>query len=1400
MNENIKSASLKTVVDRAKINTQSLLTEFSYSKDFFIDINTAFGGSFSQSSLEQFHQQWQENNFNNFPEIEIISSTDINGANGAFSRDTNKIYLAQEFLLANKFNIDAIATVLLEEYGHYIDSQFNVTDAPGDEGAIFVAVVQGKELSVGELQQLRNEDDSAVVILDGAEVEIERATTSNPFYEYKIITSNLTGTTGFSALGTGPSINDSGNVAFSAEGTRESVYVRFEDGTYPIDVTGFDRSFSNYVQINDNNQVVATERTDNNIFGIRTWDANNPGSNTNFIGGSVLSGTSFDFHAVLAAPSINNNGEFVFSALDTNDFTVVTTSNLATDDNFDVFQDTLSLGTGGQRFRPMMDDNGNFVARFLDRDSAITLFNCDLNSTGIARSADGFSNRGLSPGISDDGQFIVFAAENPNLGGKGIFLAYKDANPLPNTINVDGRTIIPISLSQEMELNGGLEGFVIPGELSDFDIDARVAVSSRISLDDNRSITVAYIGYDAEGNRGLYTTEVNFFGDNSSAFNPDDPFFISPQPPTLVVEEGQTLDGIGEIAEISINDPINDRDRGELAFWVKTTNGDEAIIKAEQQKVIVLDFNPSSVNLSDFAQNLFSSAGVTGQSWQGGLENVFSFYGRDDLVGDITNIKNDIVSLVQEKFDAVDANVKVVSSENAPLVEDGAVTRVLIGDSPFGAVNSLFQTADESGILNGIASSVDLFDQDIFYQNIDSNKDGIVGNTGDIPLFLPFGEDTVFVFADNIFRTVDINADGTADRGSFTDNLAGNGELVDLSNTSEIGELDVINALTNMIAHEVGHSLGLSHLDNTRGDLVMNQRAERDELRATQQFSEVDVNLEEYPAQQNDRDRLAYNVGSSDSTIQRDPPSAKELSDLEIGNRKNLSFSPVLSSALSSQTVNSAFIGIVPGGEYDSFPLFIDLGSGTLGDLLATNIPIGEKDRVIFGASTDGNGIDIFGVPNESINFVDEVDLSNPVLVASSNLIRGEVFDDGGELESAPLNLFQNTGTKVVQIGTLGVTETNSAELQANNDLATTNKEEAVAIAILDNDVDPDNNALNISSFDELSVEGGTISLSDNETPENLSDDLLVYTPATGFVGEDSFTYIVSNGLNNATAKVSITVNPDEYSPIAVDDEFSFDYGASSFSGNVLTNDSDPNEDELTVNESLIEQPSSGSVSIESNGSFSYYNPNFIGTDRFIYEVSDSQGNTDTATVTINISPNVEFPWQVGEINLIENSLLTAPLADGGFVTIGDRAGTEFMPGGLTGQRYDAQGQPVGDSFWIHTWSNPSSIYAPIKGNVVVESSPESGFLLLWTDSYATNIRLYDENSNPITSVLNIDESSNFAVDDVTPQSLTAINNGNYVIAYVDSSTFKIEVYDHSSGELLNQSFLEETTTIVMKG
>ena len=112
-----------------------------------------------------------------------MSSSILGRANGAYAASNKTIYLSQEYVGVNANQPQAVADVLLEEIGHYVDSRINSFDAAGDEGEIFSALVQGKALSEQQLKFLRIEDDSATITLSGQSLGIEQSV--NPIkYKY----------------------------------------------------------------------------------------------------------------------------------------------------------------------------------------------------------------------------------------------------------------------------------------------------------------------------------------------------------------------------------------------------------------------------------------------------------------------------------------------------------------------------------------------------------------------------------------------------------------------------------------------------------------------------------------------------------------------------------------------------------------------------------------------------------------------------------------------------------------------------------------------------------------------------------------------------------------------------------------------------------------------------------------------------------------------------------------------------------------------------------------------------------------------------------------------------------------------------------------------------------------
>ena len=157
------------------------LEKFLVNTDFENQIELAFGNNIEVNAAKELIQNLIARK--NVPAIETLSADKIDGANGAFAAENNTIYLAQEYL--EKSNLEEISALLLEEWGHYLDWQSNVKDSPGDEGAIFSALVRGESLSDNELSLLRNENDTSIALLDEKKILIEQNSFSNIEIRFK---------------------------------------------------------------------------------------------------------------------------------------------------------------------------------------------------------------------------------------------------------------------------------------------------------------------------------------------------------------------------------------------------------------------------------------------------------------------------------------------------------------------------------------------------------------------------------------------------------------------------------------------------------------------------------------------------------------------------------------------------------------------------------------------------------------------------------------------------------------------------------------------------------------------------------------------------------------------------------------------------------------------------------------------------------------------------------------------------------------------------------------------------------------------------------------------------------------------------------------------------------------
>jgi uncharacterized repeat protein (TIGR01451 family) len=183
----------------------------------------------------------------------------------------------------------------------------------------------------------------------------------------------------------------------------------------------------------------------------------------------------------------------------------------------------------------------------------------------------------------------------------------------------------------------------------------------------------------------------------------------------------------------------------------------------------------------------------------------------------------------------------------------------------------------------------------------------------------------------------------------------------------------------------------------------------------------------------------------------------------------------------------------------------------------------------------------------------------------------------------------------------------------ANDDAVTTPANTPVLVNVLTNDIDADGDVLKITGYSQ--PVNGTVSVVSNA---------LYYVPNTNFVGEDAFTYAISDGRGgSSSATVTVTVSSANQPPIAVNDS-AVTSGTTPVSINVVANDSDPDGDTLTV--ISFSQPANGLVTFAGNVATYTAKINFTGTNTFNYTISDGNGNTASATVTVVVLPKVNRP------------------------------------------------------------------------------------------------------------------------------------------------------------------------------
>ena len=242
----------------------------------------------------------------------------------------------------------------------------------------------------------------------------------------------------------------------------------------------------------------------------------------------------------------------------------------------------------------------------------------------------------------------------------------------------------------------------------------------------------------------------------------------------------------------------------------------------------------------------------------------------------------------------------------------------------------------------------------------------------------------------------------------------------------------------------------------------------------------------------------------------------------------------------------------------------------------------------------------------------------------------------------------------------------------ASNDAAVVLEGVAALLSPLANDTDPDGDPLTLQSF-TAPAHGVAIAAGAQQ---------IQYTASSGYVGADSFTYVVADVHGwTATGTVSLTVATRP--PVASNDTFTVTENVPA-ALSVLANDSDPAGDALALQS--FTQPAHGTAAATGTNQV-LYTPaaHYVGADAFSYVLVDAYGATATGTVSLTL-------------------VTQPPLAAGDAATL-----AEGVPALVSPLANDSD--PDGDTLTLQSFTQPAHGTAAAAGTNQVLVTPATGYV-----------------------------------------------------------------------------------------
>ncbi|MEP0871266.1 tandem-95 repeat protein [Trichocoleus desertorum AS-A10] len=1202
---------------------QQQLQGFAQSENFWTVLDSVFGTEYDRTQTEAIQQAWQANDFSLLPEIQVVDATSMSGIQGGFSAQTGKIYINADFL-ANA-TTDQIAAVLLEEIGHSLDSRINVTDAGGDEGQLFSALVGGQSLSEEQLVLIQSQNDGMQIVVDGLNISVEAAATVvNGNFE----TGNLNGWTvvnqsgssgsfyiqnGQSSPYSGFSVPSSGSYAAMADQGSPGSHLLYQDIYLSADglvpTLNFSLFIGNRAEAFYTPNSMSYSTYPNQQFRV---DLLNP-SFSNFFGTATDGVLANVFQTIVGSPAVFSNYQsysfnltpfagstvrLAFRSVETNYFFQVGVDNVAINsvnvapvlaDSSIVFNSVnedsgIPIGAVGTLVSQLADLVGgagqsNVTDAAPGAVTGIAITNTDTaNGTWFYSTNNGVTWNSLS-GVSNasarllaaDANTRIYFQPNPNFNGA-----------ITNTIQFRAwdRITGTNGGTANTNTNGGLTSFSVATDtasitvnpVNDTPVVANAIADQTVSEDTAFSFTIpANTFSDVDGDTLAYSAKLVDDSDLPSwlIFDPTTRTF-SGTPENSDVDSlsvkviaadasGTTAKDIFTLAISNTNDaPTLDATTTSISYTDSSNDDSFDVVGGE--------LTSTDPDVGDTA-----TYGITE-----GDDNNDGTISKTGLYGTLTVDKETGAYTFTPNDDAIEA-LKADSSEAFTLlVTDGS-----------GATATQKLTIDLTGV-NDTAS-------------ISGTQTGSV--TEDI---------TVIDGALTASGTLSVSDRDTGD-AKFSTTVTPAGSVLGSLTITEAGAwaYNVDNSAVQSLGQNVTklEKFTVTSIDST----------------ATQEITVTITGTNDAPTGSptvtltSGTEDTAYTINKADllagfSDVDGDSFSVSNLTANDVvltaDSNGNYVFTPP-ANFNGSVTLNYNVVD-GKGGSRAATQSFALAPVNDAAVLSSANVALSETNAVL---STSGK-LSISDVDNTA-EFVAQADVAGSYGQFS--------IDKDGNWSYAANEAYNslNVGDSVADTFTVKTVDGTASSVQvtingtndaptATNDSLITSEDIPLVISaatLIGNDVDVDlGDILSVSEFTQPS-QGGLV---DN------GNGTYTYTPNANYNGVDSFAYTMRDREGaTSTATVNLTVNAVNDNPDAINDIITARQGTAKtiLAADLLANDADIEGDALRLTQ--VKNAQNGTVALDSNGNVVFTANANVATASFEYTLSDGQGGTDIAFVSV---------------------------------------------------------------------------------------------------------------------------------------------------------------------------------------